>query len=85
LISTFVVCEKNIYRTHAHIVDSCILRSMQDDDDDDDDDDDRLFFLAAYTDRDEPIRVWIETFDMDTVTLHHDDMQKWFFADAINC
>ena len=41
---------------------------MQEDDDDDDDDDDRLFFLAAYADRDKPIRVRIETFDMDAVT-----------------
>ena len=55
------------------------------DDDDDDDDDDRLFFLAAYADQEEPIRVRIETFDMDAVTSRHDDMQKWFFADAINC
>jgi len=43
------------------------------------------FFLAAYADRDEPIGVRIETFDMDAVSLRHDDMQKWFFADAINC
>ena len=45
----------------------------------DDDDDDRLFFLAAYADRDEPIGVRIETFDMDAVSRRHDDMQKMVF------
>ena len=54
-------------------------------DDDDDDDDDGLFFLAAYVDRVKPIGVRIEMFDKDAITSRHDDMQKWFFADTINC
>jgi len=59
--------------THTHIVDSWLLRSMQDEDDD------RLFFLAAYVDRDEPIKVCIEMSDMDALSLRQDDMQKIIF------